>query len=182
VRCSFNWQHALQPNFFRRTQHSSITSEAEEKTMSTKAKLITIALVAPLSLLLLMACSHLVMITGAHKPAADQFGFGPRTSAAGKYKVSIEENAPYKVGKLLSTVVTVHDANGQRVEGAQIRIGGGMPQHGHGLPTKPRVSKGLGDGRYQVDGLKFNMGGWWELKFAIAAGAVTDSVTFNLDL
>jgi hypothetical protein len=57
-----------------------------------------------------------------------------------------------------------------------------MPQHGHGLPMQPRVTAALGDGAYQVDGVRFNMGGRWELKFGIASVAVTDTVTFNLKL
>jgi hypothetical protein len=30
--------------------------------------------------------------------------------------------------------------------------------------------------------VKFNMGGWWVVRFAIASGAGTDTVTFNLSL
>jgi hypothetical protein len=44
------------------------------------------------------------------------------------------------------------------------------------------VTQGLGDGAYRIEGVRFNMGGWWELKVTIAAGGVTDTVTFNLDL
>jgi hypothetical protein len=78
--------------------------------------------------------------------------------------------------------VTVRDADGRAIDEAQISIDGGMPQHGHGLPTRPKVTQRLGDGTYQVEGVKFNMGGWWELKFRIDSAAGTDSVTFNLDL
>jgi len=57
-----------------------------------------------------------------------------------------------------------------------------MPQHGHGLPTRPRVTRTLGDGIYEIEGVRFNMGGWWEFKLAIAASRGADTVTFNLDL
>jgi hypothetical protein len=57
-----------------------------------------------------------------------------------------------------------------------------MPEHGHGLPTQPRVRRALGDGVYEIEGLRFNMGGWWELKLAIESPAGADSVTFNLSL
>jgi hypothetical protein len=53
-----------------------------------------------------------------------------------------------------------------------------MPQHGHGLPTRPRVTRELAGGVYEVGGVRFNMGGWWELKFTIGG----DTVTFNLGL
>src|SRR4249920_3274177 len=31
---------------------------------------------------------------------------------------------------------------------------GGMPQHGHGLPTRPVVSRELADGTYLMEGMK----------------------------
>jgi hypothetical protein len=54
-----------------------------------------------------------------------------------------------------------------------------MPQHGHGLPTQPRVTRELGDGTYQLDGMKFSMTGWWEIKLAIQGPQGADKVTFN---
>ena len=71
---------------------------------------------------------------------------------------------------------------GQSVTDAAIAIDGGMPQHGHGLPTRPRVTQNLGDGRYEIGGVRFNMGGWWELKLIVIGPAGTDTVTFNLAL
>ena len=116
------------------------------------------------------------------KPAASEFGFGPRTTSAGTYTATIEVTAPYRKGKLLSTVIMVKDAEGQPVDGAEITIDGGMPQHGHGLPTKPRATAEVEPGRYRIDGVKFNMGGWWEFKLRITAGAASDSITFNIKL
>jgi hypothetical protein len=57
-----------------------------------------------------------------------------------------------------------------------------MPQHGHGLPTKPVVTRTLGDGTYVVDGMKFNMGGWWIVTVGIDGESGRDVVTFNLKL
>ena len=68
------------------------------------------------------------------------------------------------------------------IEEAEISIDGGMPQHGHGLPTRPRVTRNLGDGIYEIEGVRFNMGGWWEFKLAIAGSRGADTVTFNLEL
>jgi hypothetical protein len=78
--------------------------------------------------------------------------------------------------------VNVVDASGNSVDEATIAIDGGMPQHGHGLPTRPRVTKALGNGTYQIDGVRFSMGGWWEFRLAITTAAGTDTVTFNLAL
>ena len=55
-----------------------------------------------------------------------------------------------------------------------------MPQHGHGLPTEPAVTAELGDGRYRIEGVKFNMGGWWELQLRDRRPRGQDNVTFNL--
>jgi hypothetical protein len=57
-----------------------------------------------------------------------------------------------------------------------------MPQHGHGLPTKPAVTRRLGEGDHLVEGMKFNMGGWWVVKFQVAGPQGSDVVTFNLKL
>jgi len=78
--------------------------------------------------------------------------------------------------------VTVRDAEGRAIDEAQISIDGGMPQHGHGLPTRPRVTRNVGDGIYEIEGVRFNMGGWWEFTLAIAGCRGADTVTFNLDL
>jgi hypothetical protein len=87
-----------------------------------------------------------------------------------------------RVRKLQTLQVVITDRDGHPVDGATIAINGGMPQHGHGLPTRPRISSAVGGGTYEIEGLRFNMGGWWELKLSISAAAGTDIVTFNLSL
>lgn len=57
-----------------------------------------------------------------------------------------------------------------------------MPEHGHGLPTAPAVTQRLGDGSYLIEGMKFNMRGWWEINLCIKAPPGSDCVTFNLVL
>jgi hypothetical protein len=81
-----------------------------------------------------------------------------------------------------TVLVVVTDSDGHAVDGATIAIGGGMPQHGHGLPTRPRVTKELGGGVYEISGVRFNMGGWWEFSLDITSSVGSDKVTFNLDL
>ena len=54
-----------------------------------------------------------------------------------------------------------------------------MPQHGHGLPTRPQVTRELADGTYLLEGMKFSMTGWWEIKLAIQSTEGSDKVTFN---
>jgi hypothetical protein len=72
--------------------------------------------------------------------------------------------------------VRLADAQGQPVKGARFSVGGGMPQHGHGFPTQPRVTREFEDGSYLLEGMKFSMSGW----LGIEAAPGPDRVTFNI--
>ncbi|MCO7223345.1 FixH family protein [Pleionea sp. CnH1-48] len=77
------------------------------------------------------------------------------------------------------------DRNGQPVTNANVDIEGHMPGHVHGLPTEPRVTKEVAPGVYQVEGLKFQMKGWWVISFKVHSAdkeSVPDDLTFNLVL
>jgi hypothetical protein len=102
-------------------------------------------------------------------------------SDGGLFRVSYSsDSSPLPLNQIHSWTIHIETADGQPVEGAQILIDGGMPQHGHGLPTSPQVTEDLGNGDYRVEGMKFQMPGSWEVKFNISANGQSDSVTFNL--
>jgi hypothetical protein len=106
-----------------------------------------------------------------------------KASAHGLYRASVRPDvAPIPVRRLQRWTLHVDTIDGQPVDTATITMDGGMPQHGHGLPTSPRVTRALGNGDHLVEGVKFNMGGWWVVRFAITSRAGTDTVTFNLGL
>jgi len=106
-----------------------------------------------------------------------------KPTAAGLYKAAIApQTNPITVGSMHAWTVTVLTPTGAPIKVAKIGINGGMPQHGHGLPTAPQVTKSLGGGRYLVEGMKFNMRGWWTLDLAIDGPKGPDTVTFNLVL
>lgn len=117
-----------------------------------------------------------------HQPAASEFGYGPRASAKHTYSVTLMPMPELRLRQLQTVRVRVADENGNPIEGARISVDGGMPQHGHGLPTQPRVTQSMGGGIYEIEGVRFSMGGWWELKLAIDSAAGADNVTFNLSL
>ncbi len=99
------------------------------------------------------------------------------------YRVAMRPLAPQiDVNKIHPWEIRVTDPAGIPVTHATIAFDGGMPQHGHGLPTQPRVTAELGDGRYRLDGVKFSMTGWWEMKVQVQAAQGRDQVTFNLVL
>lgn len=129
-----------------------------------------------------IGCVGMMMHRGVEKPAPKEFGNGPRASQEGRFSATLESEGALAPRKMQTVVVTILDLDGRPVEGASLRIDGGMPQHGHGLPSRPRVTRSLGGGRYQVDGVKFNMGGWWELHVDVDSPAGSDRVTFNLEI
>ena len=110
------------------------------------------------------------------------------SSQHGAFTATLVPAQKLSVGKTQQVSLAVVDKAGSPVDSANITINGGMPQHGHGLPTRPQVRPGDAAGRYTIAGLRFNMGGWWVVSFVIrapsAAGqpAKADSVTFNIRL
>jgi hypothetical protein len=106
-----------------------------------------------------------------------------RSSEQGLYRGTIRpQGDSIPQGRLQRWTLHLETADGAPVDSAVVVMDGGMPQHGHGLPTRPRVTRALGGGDHLVEGIRFNMGGWWVVKFRVVAGAGTDSLLFNLKL
>ena len=104
-----------------------------------------------------------------------------RASDNGLFQVSYAPaNGAVPVNQMHQWTLHVETADGQPVENATITLDGDMPQHGHGLPTDPQVTESLGNGDYLVEGLKFQMGGWWVMDFVITAEGQSDTVRFNM--
>jgi hypothetical protein len=127
----------------------------------------------------LAALGLAILAAGCSTPANLDLSLD-KPSTTGLYQVGLQPppQAP-AINQMHSWKVTLATADGKPVSGARFAVDGGMPQHGHGLPTQPRVTRELGDGAYQLDGMKFSMTGWWEVKLAIDGPAGTDKVTFN---
>jgi hypothetical protein len=104
------------------------------------------------------------------------------TSQRGVYVVQYESLLePIEINRMHSwTLVVTRD--GAAVEGAEIEVTGGMPAHDHGMPTRPRVTADLGDGRYRLDGIRFHMNGDWEIVLEILADGSRDTVVIKLVL
>ena len=101
----------------------------------------------------------------------------------GLYRVSyMSSTGTIPVNQMHEWTLHVESADGTPIEDATITVDGDMPQHGHGLPTSPRVTQYLGNGDYLVEGLKFQMGGWWLVDFTISSNGQTDAVHFNMML
>ncbi|WP_431688891.1 FixH family protein [Hahella sp. NBU794] len=74
------------------------------------------------------------------------------------------------------------DMNGEPITDAKIEFSGHMPGHVHGLPTQPRITAESAPGVYKVDGVKFQMAGWWVIQFDVTAQGKSDTIVFNLVL
>ena len=104
-------------------------------------------------------------------------------SANGLFSASYEPALdPIVINQIHEWTVHLENADGNPIEDAHVHVDGGMPQHGHGLPTAPQVTEYLGNGDYLVEGMKFNMGGWWVMTVDAEVGGQTDRATFNMML
>lgn len=139
----------------------------------------------------LLTAAALTMLVGSTASAAWLFRPLPddldlsleRMTDGGHYLVTMVPGTnPIRIGEMHSWTVSVTLPGDEPVDGAEITIDGGMPRHGHGLPTQPAVTVDMGDGSYRIDGMKFNMPGWWTLELLVNGTHGTDSVTFNLVL
>ncbi|MFB9993795.1 FixH family protein [Deinococcus oregonensis] len=104
-----------------------------------------------------------------------------RTSNAGVFNATYTPGiTPIPIHKLHHWTLHLETPDGQPIEGARIQVDGDMPQHGHGLPTQPQVTQEFGNGDYLVEGLKFQMGGWWVMDYQVTVKNRVDTVRFNL--
>jgi hypothetical protein len=106
-----------------------------------------------------------------------------RLSEQGLFEVSVHSQLdPIIINEIHAWVITVSNKAGESVEYATISVDHLMPQHGHGMPTEPEVTQNLGGGDYLVEGMKFNMRGWWVIEFTVETSSERDHVIFNLIL
>ena len=121
-----------------------------------------------------------VLVSACGTPPKDLDLSLEKNSAAGMYRVALlpPAQAP-AINQMHSWKVKLATMDGLPVHGARFLVDGGMPQHGHGLPTQPRVTREIESGTYALDGMKFSMTGWWEVKLAIDGPQGVDKVTFN---
>jgi hypothetical protein len=106
-----------------------------------------------------------------------------RLSEHGLYRASyVSRLDPIAINQIHTWTFHLATPDGRPITGAQITVDGGMPQHGHGLPTSPQVTRDLGNGDYRVEGMKFQMTGWWVVNFHVTSNGQSDTVQFNFIL
>ena len=99
------------------------------------------------------------------------------------YRLQIfSQVTPLEINRIHSWELLLTDTNGAIVNDATIQVSGGMPEHDHGMPTLPRVTETLNNGRLLLQGVRFHMPGYWELIFNIQTPNGADSAKFEFTL
>jgi hypothetical protein len=132
-----------------------------------------------------LTVAGLLWWSGHHTPAApaDRDLTTTQLSDDQRYRVTIDPQVqPPPLRQLHGWTITVAAPDGQPVEGAVVQVRGAMPGHGHGLASQPQVTAELSPGVYLLEGVSFQMGGWWVLDVTIEADGQRDTARFNLQL
>lgn len=121
-------------------------------------------------------------------------GFGAmKRTQVGRYRVGLElDPSPPVLGELFRVQARVELKDGTPLETAVVDLNARMPEHEHGMETRPRVRPGAcsGDtdapptrcphpgGLYIADGFKFHMSGSWTVSVELDGPAGPDSTDF----
>lgn len=103
-----------------------------------------------------------------------------RTSPHGHFVVTLLPPARIPLQSIHEWRVKVATPSGEPVEKALVYVNGGMPEHGHGLPTRPKVTREGPAGTYVIEGMKFTMPGRWEVLIAVQKLPDSDVTAFDV--
>ncbi len=105
------------------------------------------------------------------------------TTEAGRYHVELmPENGQAPIAEIHNWKVRLTTSEDEAFVPTRLGLAGGMPAHGHGMQTEARVTQQLEDGTFLIEGIKFHMGGEWELIVGVDGPAGFDTATFTLKL
>ncbi len=111
----------------------------------------------------------------------DAAGSRSLSSEAAEFRGSfVPEPDPPTTGEN-SLAVTLTDASGTPVVGANLAAEPWMPSMGHGSPVAPSAVE-VGGGDYRIEHLSYTMPGKWEVRIDVDAGGVTDQFRVGLDV
>jgi hypothetical protein len=124
---------------------------------------------------------------GDSTPAPDAaspatFG-GSAMSRTGRYRVTVRPSDPEAApNSIHDWIVRIERADGGAARPTHVSFNGGMPSHGHGFTTTPKVTRALGSGEFLVEGVKFHMPGAWELRVGITDPETRDEASFQISV
>ena len=104
-------------------------------------------------------------------------------TVTGAFQVSCTFNpSPIPRNEHVSMIMNLHRLDGSAMPSELIiKVDADMPSHGHGMNTEPEI-KQLSDGKYEVTGLLFHMGGHWELYVDVVEDGLPDRATISFEL
>jgi hypothetical protein len=104
-------------------------------------------------------------------------------SDGGHYRIRARPAAsPIELHRLHDWIVGIELTEASSEIPTAIHFDGGMPAHGHGFVTQPRVTQNLGHGEFLVEGVKFHMPGEWALQITVKGATTSDQVTLLLTI
>lgn len=115
--------------------------------------------------------------------AASQARPGQSLSASRRFRITLTpEVEPIPLGTWHRWRLHIERADGAPLALERLGIDGGMPAHGHGLPSRPRLERGATASDYLIDGVRFSMAGRWELHVFLGDRAGNDTAVFGFDV
>ena len=115
--------------------------------------------------------------------AAGQARPGPGTSASGRFRVTlVPEVEPIPLGTWHRWRLHIERTDGAPPVLERLGVDGGMPAHGHGLPSRPQVERAATAGDYLVHGVRFSMAGRWELRVFLGDREGNDTAVVRFDV
>lgn len=124
-------------------------------------------------------CTAQVSIAATDSDTPEQ----TQLTAQGSYQVTVRpQSGSVPVAKMHDWIVHVETAAGEIFVPTQLVLLAGMPAHGHGLPSEPKITRYLENGDFLVEGIRFNMVGLWHIVINVNGPAGPDRVQFELNL
>jgi hypothetical protein len=104
-------------------------------------------------------------------------------SEGGHYRIGARPAAPpVSLHEMHDWIVRIERMEGSSELPTTVLFDGGMPSHGHGFVTRPRVTQNLGDGEFLVEGVKFHMPGPWMLRITVKSHTGSDQVALPVTI
>jgi len=106
--------------------------------------------------------------------------YDPTESHLGHIRASVVDHpVSFTAAMPQRWIVRVETRSGASIPNARIVVDAYMPELGERSQPSP-VTRYVGDGRYEIDGLRFTRAGWWNVGLAVVYENVSDSLAFNL--
>jgi len=128
----------------------------------------------------LLLCAAVGLACASAPPTGERPGWTARSDSGRLTGRLAPESGAVELGKFQTWILELRQTGGDAVTGAAVAIAGGMPGHGHGLPSQPQVTEEIGSGRYRIEGVKLNMVGAWVIELFVETSAGRDRLRFDL--